>query len=438
MLRTTTIGRMASWLRVVEGDGDQPRVIDEGLEPDLVYARPPELVAWGSVDGIPWRIQATVTAPGPNARWWEHGPIGPELVFMLGRDDAFGGGGVPTRLNEGTHLTASIDFFGSLPAVVSWVGVVSDDVDRLEVRPDEGDARVIELREGPAGFPRLFWFFPPRGATGTVVAVAADGAELQSERLVDFEVHPRSNAGTAVNPFGQLADRPPPGWPDDPTEYGPGEGPRHAEDFHLHEATFPIYAIPPDRWDGHAGLAGSSSSGSDVTDVRFGYFDEPGGSERGLEIVNARPDRHPWVRPVRHEDVGIWWSDRNSDDDVENFAARFLSREDHSGLRGEAGYPELGPVRVAAIVELEIVGLRVEAKRREFRRLPSLHSIGFQLPGTEVTVLGWNLSFEELEDLAHALERLELGNDLYRAMKSAQGRSDRRFNELHGHHDGSD
>jgi hypothetical protein len=357
---------MASWLRVVEGDGDQPRVIDQGLEPDLVYARPPELVTWGGVDGIPWRIQAAVTAPGSNAKWWEHGPVGPELVFMLGRDDEFGGGGVNTLLNEGTHLTASIHFFGSLPQIVSWVGVVSDDVARLDVRLDDGDARAIELHHGPVDFPRIFWFFPPRGAAGKVVTVAADGAELRSERLLDFEVHPRSNAGTTVNGYGHPADRPASGWPDDPTEYGPGEGPRHAEDLHLHEATFPIYAIPPDRWDGHAGLAGSSSSGRDVTEVRFGYFDDPG------------------VRPIRHEDVGIWFSDRNPEDDVENFAARFLSPEDRAGLRGGDGYLELGPVRVAAIFELEIAGVRVEAHRREYQRLPSLRSIGFELPGTRM------------------------------------------------------
>jgi hypothetical protein len=430
---------MASWLRLVERDGDPPRVIDQGLEADFIYARPPELVAWGSVDGIPWRIQAAVTAPGSNARWWEHGPVGPELMFMLGWDDAFGCGGVATCLNEGTHVTASIHFFGSLPQIVSWVGVVSDDVARLEVRPDEGEARTIELYDGPDGFPRLFWFFPPRGATGSVVAIAADGNQLQSESLVDLEVHSQSNAGTTVNGFGHPADRPASGWPDDPTEYGPGEGPRHAEDFHLHEATFLIYAIPPDRWDGYAGLAGSSSSGRDVTEVRFGYFDEPGGSERGLEIVSARPGRHPWERPIRHEDVGLWWSDRNPDDDVENFAARFLSPEDHAGLQGEDGYPELGPLRVAAIIELEVTGVRVEAHRLEFHRLPSLRSIGFELPGTRMTLLGWNLTFDELEGHARSLERLELGTKLFATMQAAQARSDHRFDELRdGHRRGSD
>src|SRR5918994_1101870 len=138
---------MVPWPVVVDRDGEPPTLIDQGLDPDIVYARQPELLTWGSVDGIPWRIQTAVTAPGPGANWWEHGPVGPELVFMLGRDDAFGGGGVPTRLSHGTHLSASIDFFGSLPAIVSWVGIVSDDVARLEVRLDDGGIRTIPLRD---------------------------------------------------------------------------------------------------------------------------------------------------------------------------------------------------------------------------------------------------------------------------------------------------
>lgn len=425
---------MASWLRVLDGDGDRPRVIEQGLDEDLVYERPPELVAWGTVDGVPWRIQSAVIAPGPDAKWWEHGPVGPDLLFMLGRDDAFGGGGVPTLLNDDTHLTASVGFFGSQPSIVSWVGVVSDEVARLEVRLEDGDRRNIELHDGPSGFLRIFWFFPPRGARGHLVAFDAGGVQLQSEALRDAELPPMANSGTTVNGLGYRADRPPPGWPDDPTEYRPGEGPRHDEDFHLHEATFPIYAIPPDRWDGYAGLSGSGSSGRDVTRVKFGYFDEPGGSARGMEIINAHPGRRSRARPPRREDLGIWWSDRMPDDDVENFAGRFVSREERRDLLHESGWLDVDATRITDFVELEIAGEHVEAHRREFRRVPSLRSIGFELPGTRITVFGWGISSEELEGHASALEPLELGGELFQAMKEAQARSDRRFDQLHGHH----
>jgi hypothetical protein len=197
---------------------------------------------------------AFVTAPGPEGKWWEHGPVGPGLEFALGKDGWFGGGEAGTLLNQGTNLTASIHFFGSHPDIVAWVGIVSDQVSGVEVHLDDGDnARTIDLHWGPQGFPRLFWFFLPRGAVGHVLALDADGRELQREDLVDADVDPGSNAGTSVNAFGYPAGRPPPGWPDDPTEYAPGEGPRHAEDFHLHEATFPLYVVPPGTWEGYAG-----------------------------------------------------------------------------------------------------------------------------------------------------------------------------------------
>jgi len=426
---------MAIWLPVTEGEGLPPLLIDQGIDADLIYARPPELVAWGTVDGVPWRIQSAVTAPGPHAHWWDdHGPVGPELVFMLGKDDAFGGGGVLARLNHGSHLGASIDFFGSHPAIVSWVGIASDDVSRIEVRLDDGDMRPIEAHDGPEGFPKLFWFFPPRGAAGVVVALGADGSELQRDRLLDVDVPPNANSGTSINSRGYPADRPPPGWPDDPTIYGPGEGPRHAEGFHLHETTFPIFVVPPYRWGGHAGLSGGERSGRDLTAVSFGYFDEPGGSGRGFEVVNARPDRRTRMRPVPPEDVGIWWSDRISDDDVVNFASGFVGYGDGADLRGEYGLPNVGPTRIAGVAELEVAGHRVESHRRESRRLASLRSIGFELPGTRVTLFGWDLSFDELEGHALALERLELGTELFAAMEGAQARSDRYFDDLHGRH----
>jgi hypothetical protein len=427
---------MATWLPVTELAGAPPRVIDQGLEPDLAYASPPELVAWGEVDSIPWRIQTAITAPGPGAHWWDHGPVGPELMFMLGRDDEFGGGRVHTRIEAGKQLSASIQFFGSQPAIVAWVGVVSDDVAAIEVRLDDGDVRAIEVHEGPDGFPNLFWFFPPLGATGIVVSVAAGGSQLQTDRLMEVVVPPNANAGTAINPPGYPEDRPPPGWPDDPTDYGPGEGPRYAEEFHLHETAFPLYALSPDRWSGYAGLSGSGGFGRDLTHVRFGYFEEPGGGRGGFEIVNARPDRHPRMHRGHMEDVGVWSNARFPDDDVANFAARFLSHPDLLELQVERGFPDAGPSRVAAIRELVVAGHRVEARLREYRRLPRLRSIAFDLPGTRVTLQGWDLAFQELEDHARVLERLDLGTELFVAMSAAQARSDRRVDELNDRHHG--
>jgi hypothetical protein len=431
-----TIGATVRWPTVLEGEGDRPRVIGHDVDPGLRLARPPEIVAWGRIEGIPWQIQAFITSPGPGGKWWEHGPVGPVLEFALGKEGQFGGGEASTYLNDGTHLTASIDFFGSHPDIVAWLGVVSDDVARLEVRLDDGDVRTIELHPGPPDFRRLFWFFPPRAAAGRVLAFSADGRELQREDLVDVDVHPRSNAGTTVNGFAYPVGRPPPGWPDDPTEYRPGEGPRHAEDFHLHEATFPLYVVPPDRWDGYVGLSGSRSSGRELERVGFGYVDEPGTSRRGFEVSNEHPGRRPRLeRPLRPEDVGIWWSDPFPSDDTVNFAARFLSREERRELTGDRGSLDTGPVRVAGIVELDVTGQRVEAALREYRALPSLRSIRFDLPGVRLVLHGWEMTFDELERHARTLERLALGTNLFSSMEAAQARTDRRFGELHGHED---
>jgi hypothetical protein len=267
-----------------------------------------------------------------------------------------------------------------------------------------------------------------------VVAFSTDGRELQREDLVDVEVHPRSNTGTSVNAFGYPADRPPPGWPDDPAEYGPGEGPRHAEDFHLHEASFSLYVVPPDRWDGYAGLSGSGSSGRDLDHVGFGYFDEPGGRRRGFEVINQHLGRSQQLeRPARREDVGIWWSDPFPADDRVNFTARFLSAEERRGLTGDRGWLETGPVQLVNIVDLDVAGHRVEAALRTYQRLPALRSISFDLPDVRLVVHGWDVGFDELQGYARTLERLELGSGLYRSMKAAQARTTRRFDQLHGH-----
>jgi hypothetical protein len=136
------------------------------------------------------------------------------------------------------------------------------------------------------------------------------------------------------------------------------------------------------------------------------------------------------------EDVGVWSNARFPDDDVANFAPRFLSHPDLLELQNERSFPDAGPSRVAAIRELVVAGHRVEARLREYRRLPRLRSIAFDLPGTRVTLQGWDLAFQELEDHARVLERLDLGTELFVAMSAAQARSDRRVDELHDRYHG--
>jgi hypothetical protein len=147
--------------------------------------------------------------------------------------------------------------------------------------------------------------------------------------------------------------------------------------------------------------------------------------------VNETGAPGPFVRPPRIEDVGIWWREEMADDEVVNFAARFLSREAMRALEDERGWYQAGPVRLEAIVELDVAGARVSAARRDYRRQPELREIRFELGPTRITLLGWSVSFQELEGHARGLERLELRTPLFRAMEVAQARSDARFQEFH-------
>jgi hypothetical protein len=207
---------------VTVGDPQRHRTTDHGIDEDLVLPMPREVIAAGTVNGIPWSIQGYVTAPGPNARWWHHGPVGPELEFLLGKDGSFGGGSAAARIPDGSDFTSEVSFFGAFPEIVAWVGVASERTDHLEVRLHDGSTRRVELREGPEGFPRFFWFFPPRRAEGEVVAVDVGGSGLQREQLIELDVSPDANAGTAVNPFSYAGGSPPPGWPEDAAEVRTG------------------------------------------------------------------------------------------------------------------------------------------------------------------------------------------------------------------------
>jgi hypothetical protein len=188
---------------------------------------------------------------------------------------------------------------------------------------------------------------------------------------------------------------------------------------------------------GRATRAGSGTSGELLDRVAFGYFDQPVGSRRGFEVGNERPgQRCALERLPRPEDVGIWWSEPLPDDDTVNFVARFLSPEGRRELTGDLSWLEIGPVRIAAIVELDVAGHRVEAVRRVYRRLPQLRSIQFDLPDVRLALHGWNLTFDELEHYARMLERLELGTDLFRVIEDAQAWTKHRFDELHENNTG--
>jgi hypothetical protein len=416
---------------VTVGDPTRHRTIEQGIDEDLVLAMPRTLLATGTVNDIPWVIQGYVTAQSPTARWWHHGPIGAELEFLLGKDGSLGGGGVGTRIPVGTDLTCDVGFFGECPEVVSWVGVASERTDHLEVRLDDGSIRRVELHAGPEGFHRFFWFFPPRGAEGDVVAVDVGGAEIQRERLLERDVPPEANIGTTVNPFSYAAGSPPPGWADDTAEYGPGEGPRWDDDFALHVAGFPVFVLPPEHWEGYAMLSGMGSSDRAVTQIRFVYLDEIPDPDRALGVHCLRPgERSSRRRVAREEDIGTWVPGDSTADDELDLLGRVLPRAEFDPLILRP-ISDLGPRRCLGRATVQLVEGETSAERWEYKDYPNLRLVRISLPEVEVTLIGWRISDDQLLWFASRLERLELGTDLLQRMSSAVAESHAAFRRVY-------
>ena len=275
---------------------------------------------------------------------------------------------------------------------------------------------------------------PPRGAEGRVAAFDVGGAELQRERLIDSDVSPDANTGTSVNPFSWPDSSPPPGWPEDTAEYAPGEGPRWEEDFYLHVAGFPIYVLPPERWEGYSMLSGRGSTGAhEVTQVRFAYLDVIPDPGRALGVHSRHPDERLSRRRVaRDEDIGIWVPGASIVEDELDLLGRVLPRAevDRLILRPVV---DLGPRRYLGRAAIQLLDGEASAERWEYRDYPNLRLVRMPLPGVEVTLLGWAISEERLLSFASRLERLELGSDLLQRMGSAIAESNAAFRRAHPH-----
>ena len=410
--------------------GEWPEVRTDGLAPapdpvhpeeGTVVVRPPEVIAHGSVTGIPWAIQAWETGPAPGAKWWEvMVAVGPEMEFSLGAHGFLGGGGVQVRVPEGHALTASGHFFGRVPHVIAWVGVVANEVARLEVRLEDGRSRNAPLHPALEGMPRFFWFFPPRGVPAEIVTYERGGRVLERAALPEPKVRPNANAGTGINPEGWRAGEPPPGWPTNEHEFAPGEGPRRDEDFLLHIAPFPIFVLPPGHWEGLVSLGGHSGEGGPAsyvpTRIELLYLDRLDEPTRGLLVVSVDPheaDRHEELYPP-HREEGMWWFDAGTDD-IPQLPGRFVG-ERHEAVevrRLRPGRRYLGQDR------LSVGGAEATFERWEYHGFPELIEFRLRLPEAALRVESWNLAERETLHLAGRLERLELGSELLRRMTEA-------------------
>ena len=72
------------------------------------------------------------------------------------------------------------------------------------------------------------------------------------------------------------------------------------------------------------------------------------------------------------------------------------------------------------------------AERWEYQDHPRLRLVRIPLPEVELTVLGWDISEERLLWFTSRLERLELGTELLRRMRSALADSNAAFERTYG------
>ena len=403
--------------------GPPPPATSVAVEDGTVLVEPPRVIAHGRVAGIPWKLQAWTTGPAPGAKWWDvMEPVGPEMEFELGAGGFLGGGGVHVKVPEAHAFTASGHFFGRAPFVIAWGGSVSELVMRLEVSLADGRTRDIPLHEGPEGFPRLFWFFPPRGVSAELIAYAAGGGVLERHLLPEPEIEPDANVGTSVNPSGWRADRPPPGWPEEDRDFAPGEGPRREEDFLLHIAPFPIFVLPPEAWRGIVMLGGHGGRGNAAsyvpTRVEFEYLDRVGEPTRGIRIVNVAPEEEASLeelyRPNR--EPGVWWFETVDDAaHLPQLPGRFRPEMQATGGRSHSATAR----RYVGQGRLVVASSKTDFERWEYRDYPELAEIRFGLSGVAIRIEGWGLDADEVLGFAARLRRLELGSQLLKSMTNA-------------------
>jgi hypothetical protein len=185
------------WPTVVIGDPADGYTVP----PDVAEADGPvRVIASGTVDGKGFSFQSYVGI-GPDPGW--KGPClgfaGPGLDQFASPDPqppgAVGGVSSQTCANvqgvpglKDMFLTAQEDP-EQAPGIAPNYGFLSSRVDGLELRLADGSTYGIVVLPSPPGWDgvQAFFFVPPQGVTGTVVALAADGTELARAQACTYD-----------------------------------------------------------------------------------------------------------------------------------------------------------------------------------------------------------------------------------------------------------
>ena len=142
------------------------------------------VLAYGTVDGIPWSAVASDSCIG---------------LFI--RKD---GGTFCTDASPESRPGLDLESIASGGvATVGYVGVISSAVTRVEVHLDDGQTRAVDLIPGPSdGGLSYFVLFPPPRAPGQVVALGASGDVVGTAPLCGWrtELSPNESVSHPCTP----------------------------------------------------------------------------------------------------------------------------------------------------------------------------------------------------------------------------------------------
>jgi hypothetical protein len=171
------------WPQVTHGDLSEAyvdRTVGEGGS----FVVDKTVIDFGRVQEEPWSLVA-LEQNGNGAMWYEAAP-GPCGELFLGSWGDDGGASFCLRLDgmEGSPEMTSTGIVWGVGPVTAYAGVVTSQVDRIEIALGRGDSRRVQLMDGPRGVTgRYFVVFVPNGARGDLVGYDASDEVVERDPL---------------------------------------------------------------------------------------------------------------------------------------------------------------------------------------------------------------------------------------------------------------
>lgn len=371
-----------------------------------------QIVSHGTVEGVPWSLQAFLTTPA--GEWWEAArPVGPELEFVLGSRGEHGKSLVNTWIPDDHFVTATGIVFRRLPGVVVWIGTVSNEIENVKLSLKGYDPKHVRTLIAGTNFPRCFCVFLPRAAEARLEVVDSAGGSREACVLPTPSPPTGRMHAITLNPIGWPPHEPPPGWPKETRAFDPGEGERWGDDLFAHVSPFPLYVLPPEDWDGVARSATASrpwsiDRGTRITDVTFSYAGQAN-STRSLDIVNSNPEEVEF-RAGAWKEPGWWFDQRLDAQSVMQF---------RNGFELDLSILLSGPARYLGGGKVQIEGIPSPVERWTFPNEPELSLVRVHASDWWITVRGFDIDDTELLVICGQLRRLELESGLLERMKRA-------------------